>query len=80
MRTTLNIQDEAFKLASHYAQARAIKLGDAISELVLKGGVQHDDARSFGIVAKGDTWVLEVPADAPVVTPELVRDLLDEGA
>jgi len=30
MRTTLNLQDDAFQAASHYAAARAMKLGDAV--------------------------------------------------
>jgi hypothetical protein len=37
MRTTLTLEDEAFATAQAYAKSRAIKLGQAISELIVRG-------------------------------------------
>jgi hypothetical protein len=34
MRTTINLDDKAHELASLYASARGITLGDAISEMI----------------------------------------------
>ena len=36
MRTTLTLDDEEFSYAQAYAQARAMKLGDAVSEIIRK--------------------------------------------
>ena len=37
MRTTLNLDDDAFELAKNYAKDRSITLGKALSELVRRG-------------------------------------------
>jgi hypothetical protein len=40
MRTTITIEDDAFATASTYARARAIKLGQAVSELIRRGSAE----------------------------------------
>ena len=40
MRTTITLEDEAFAAAQAYAKARALKLGQAVSELILRGSVE----------------------------------------
>ena len=37
MRTTLNLDEDAFQLAKAYAQSRSLALGKAVSELVRRG-------------------------------------------
>ena len=75
MRTTLTLDDDAFATARTYAQARAIKLGQAVSELVKRGAAVEAPAlrQVVGI------WVFDLPEAAPPVTAEQVRRLLDEA-
>ena len=79
MRTTLNLHDDAFQAASSYAAARAIKLGDAVSELVKRGLGQAKQA-NVTMKKKHGIWVFEAAAgsDHPVVTDALVKELMEE--
>ena len=79
MRTTLNLHDDAFKAASEYAAARAIKLGDAVSELV-KRGLGQAKQNEVTMKKKHGVWVFETPANAsrPAVTDDLVKELMEE--
>jgi hypothetical protein len=74
MRTTLTIEDDAFVAASTYARARSLKLGQAVSELILRGSAQRLPIRQ-----RGQSWVFELPADTPRVTAERVKALLDDA-
>lgn len=74
MRTTINIEDDAFAAASTYARARALKLGQAVSELILRGS-----AEKLPIRQKGGVWVFDLPRDTPRVTARQVRRMLDES-
>ena len=40
MRTTITLESDAFAAAQAYAQARALKLGQAVSELILQSTAQ----------------------------------------
>lgn len=81
MRTTLNLQDDAFQFASEYAAARAMKLGDAVSELVRRGAGQAK-ASKIGVKKAHGIWIFDVPADPsrPKVTAALVKSLMDDSA
>ncbi len=74
MRTTLTLDDEAAALAQTYANARSLKLGQAVSELIRRAS-----APPLPIRQRGQTWVFELPEDAPTVTAKQVRDLLDDA-
>ena len=73
MRTTLTLDDTAFAAAQAYAKARAIKLGAAISELILRGsaGGKVPMKQTSGV------WVFDLPANTPKVSAARVRQLLD---
>jgi hypothetical protein len=73
MRTTLTLDGEAFAVARNYAQARALKLGQAVSELIRLGSAERLPMRQ-----KDGVWVFELPADTPKVTSEQVKALLDD--
>ena len=75
MRTTINIDDDAFATANAYARARALKLGQAVSELILRGS-----AEKLPIKQKGGAWVFDLPPDTPRVTTRQVQQMLDESA
>lgn len=74
MRTTLNLEDDAMATARAYARARAIKLGQAVSELIRRG--------STGKVAMKQVdgvWVFDLPPGTPKVSARQVKQLLDES-
>lgn len=77
MRTTITLQDDAFALASAYAKARAIKLGDAVSDLIRRASSAGPAAPADGLVQRDGVWVLKLPADAPPLTADAVADFLD---
>ncbi len=73
MRTTLTLENDAFAAAQAYAQARSLKLGQAVSELIRQASGQR-----LVLVRKGDVWVYELPAETPRVTAAQVKSLLDD--
>lgn len=74
MRTTLTLEDDAFVAAQTYARARALKLGQAVSELIRRGGAERLPIRQ-----DGKAWVFDLPANAPKVSAQRVKDLLDDA-
>ena len=79
MRTTFNLQDDAFQAASDYAAARAMKLGDAVSELVRRG-IGHAKESRIEMKKVHGIWIFDVAADParPKVTAALVVDLMED--
>lgn len=75
MRTTITLEDDAFKAANAYARAHAVTLGTAISELIRRSS----EARIPLKKVKG-VWVLDLPPNARRVTTRQVTQLLDESA
>lgn len=73
MRTTITLEDDAFAMAQVYAQARALKLGQAISELIRRGNGERLPVRK-----ESGVWVFDLPADAPRVTARRVKELLED--
>lgn len=75
MRTTITLEDDAFAAATAYARARALKLGQAVSELIRRG-----TADKLPMKQTGGVWVFDMPADAAPLTARQVQQLLDESA
>ncbi len=75
MRTTITLEDDAFAAANAFARARALKLGQAVSELIRLGSRQR-----FGFKQSDGVWMFDLPDDAPKVTARQVQQLLDESA
>lgn len=73
MRTTFTLDEDAAVLAQTYAKARSLRLGQAVSELIRRAS-----APPVAMRRRGQAWVFELPADAPVVTAQQVKALLDE--
>ena len=74
MRTTLTLEDDAFATAQAYAAARAIKLGQAVSELIRRSSVEKMPFKQTSGV-----WVFDLPANTPMATQGQVKALLEEG-
>ena len=68
-------EDAAFAAAKAYAQARALKLGQAVSELILRGS-----AEKLPIKQEKGVWIFDLPSDTPRVTARQVQQMLDESA
>ena len=75
MRTTITLEDDAFAAATAYASARALKLGQAVSELIRRG-----TADKLPMKQTGGVWVFDLPADAVALTARQVQQMLDESA
>ena len=75
MRTTITLEDDAFAAATAYARARALKLGQAVSELIRRG-----TADKLPMKQTGGVWVFDMPADSAPLTARQVQQLLDESA
>jgi hypothetical protein len=70
MRTTLNIEEDAFSTVKKYAEDRGISLGHAASDLI------HRGAESVPQFKTKNGWVIfEVPAGTPPITSETVEKL-----
>jgi hypothetical protein len=74
MRTTITIEDDAFDAARSYARARALKLGQAVSELIRRGS-----AEKLPIKQEKGIWVFDLPSDTPRVTARQVQQMLEES-
>lgn len=75
MRTTITIEDDAFAVANAYARARALKLGQAVSELIRRGSTER-----LSLKQEDGVWVFDLPPDTPRVTAQQVQQMLDESA
>ena len=75
MRTTITLEDDAFAAATAYARARALKLGQAVSELIRRG-----TADKLPMKQTGGVWIFDMPADAAPLTARQVQKMLDESA
>ena len=73
MRTTLTIENDAFEAAQSYAQARALELGQAVSELIRLGSAQRLPLRQ-----RDGVWTFDLPPDTPRVTAQRVKQLLED--
>jgi hypothetical protein len=73
VRTTINIEDDALAAARAYAQARALKLGQAVSDLIRRGSTGRHPVKQAG-----DVWVFDLPQGTPTVTSQRVKDMLQE--
>ena len=70
MRTTLSIDDDAFRMVKRYAANRSLRLGKAVSELVRRA---VSTPRAMRLV--NGLWVFDLPPDSPRVTSKRVREL-----
>jgi len=70
MRTTLSLDDEAFRLVRQYAASRSIALGKAVSELVRRAFAMPRPTRSVNGVQ-----VFDLPPDSPRISTKRVLEV-----
>lgn len=73
MRTTLHVDDEAYKIAVRHAKLRKIGLGRAVSDLILRGA--HAE---MPVKEQAGLLVFDPPKSFPKITPEQVKRLAEE--
>jgi hypothetical protein len=73
MRTTLNLEEDALKLARAQARRSRVTLGKAVSALIRKA-VQQPVAT----IDRQGLKVVQLAADSPRVSSEHINKLLDE--
>jgi len=70
MRTTINLDDDIFRVVKQYAAGRSVALGKAVSELVRRGLSAPRPTR----IVNG-LHVVVLPPDSPPVSTEHVKKL-----
>ncbi len=78
MRTNVNLADDARQFAEVYAHANGLTLGDAITDLIRKGGqaaTREPEATKFGRSASGFPTF---PPSGRVITTEMVKEALED--
>ena len=75
MRTTITLEDDAFATAQSYAKARAIKLGQAVSELIRRSSLEKMPYKQTDGV-----WMFDLPKDTPPATDAQVKQLLEDAS
>ena len=73
MRTTLHLDDEAYKVAMQHAKIRKIGLGRAVSDLIRRGAQSE-----MPVKEKGGLLVFDPPKGLPKITVEQVKRLAEE--
>ena len=73
MRTTVRIDDDVLMAAKSIAASQGRSLGEVLSELARRG-LEPRQPRRAGVVP-----VFDVDPHAPRLTPEMVREALDDG-
>lgn len=76
MRTTLNLEDDALLVAKRFAERQKLSLGEAVSQLVRRGAQHPADGAAPRASLRGRFALL--PARDEVVTPQHVRDLMEQ--
>lgn len=75
MRTTVNIDDEIYRIARSVARSRDISIGAALSDLARKGLMAE---RAPAYTLEEGVPVFAVPPGAPAISLETLRAADDE--
>jgi hypothetical protein len=78
MRTTVTLKQDAYELANLYAQGRGTTLGEAISELVLRGHAAPPPASESPRLVRASNGLLVIRSTGRVITNEMVKAALEE--
>lgn len=73
MRTTFTLDDDAAELAQKYANARSLRLGQAVSELIRQASAPP----RMKLKKSGELWVIQSPPGTSKLSSEQVRQMLD---
>lgn len=77
-RTTITLDADAYEVAAIYAEANDISLGQALGELVRKATAPAEKEPTPHVLKRDRNGLLLLPRRGKVVTPELVKQILEE--
>ena len=77
MRTTVNLDQDVYEIATLYARGRGVTLSAALSELARKG-VSAPPSESTSRLVRAPNDLLIFPAQGRVITSEMVKEALEE--
>jgi hypothetical protein len=78
MRTTVNLDEDVYELASLYAKGRGVTLGAAIGELVRRGHVAPPTEPAASRLKRLPNGLLAFPTRGRTITSEMVKKALEE--
>ncbi|HEU4981769.1 MAG TPA: hypothetical protein VFT88_03730 [Acidobacteriaceae bacterium] len=74
MRTSLNIDADAYDFASYYASARGITLGAAVSELIRRAEQASEPRSTSPSLRVNELGLLVKARTGKTITPEMVKE------
>jgi hypothetical protein len=77
MRTSVNLDTDAYDFASAYASAKGITLGAAISEL-LRRAEHSPEPKSTSRLKRSPHGYLVIASTGDVITPEMVKEAAED--
>jgi len=78
MRTTVNLDQDVYELATLYARGRGVTLSAALSELARKGASPAPAESPSPRLVRAPNGLLIIPAQGRVITSEMVKEALEE--
>ena len=78
MRTNVNLADDARQFAEIYAHANGLTLGDAITDLIRKGGHAATSASETPKFGRSASGFPTLPPRDRILTTEMVRKAQEE--
>jgi hypothetical protein len=78
MRTSVNIDTDAYDFASAYAHAKGITLGAAISELLRRAEKSPEPASQSSRLKTSPHGYLVIAKRGKVITPEMVKEASED--
>ncbi len=78
MRTTVNLDQDVYELATLYARGRGVTLGAALNELARKGTQTASPESQSPKLVRAPNGLLILPARGRVITSEMVKKALEE--
>jgi hypothetical protein len=78
MRTNVNLADDARQFAEVYAHANGLTLGDAITDLIRKGGQAASGASETPNFGRSAAGFPTFPPSGRVITTEMVNEALED--
>ena len=75
MRTTLRIDEDVLRVARSLARSEGKTIGEVVSELARKGFRPSPSKRR----GRSGLPIFDVPANTPPLTPEMVREALEDA-
>jgi hypothetical protein len=78
MRTSINFDADVYTFACAYAEAKGLKLGAAINELIRRAEQAPEQGSDSPRLKMNEYGYLEIAATGDVLTPEMVKEASED--